>query len=81
MPSVPTPGPTPVKARLDAGAVTAPGAVVAVVGALVVGVVGGTVVVEVDPPAASAITGAICEPVGPGVPVGRIPEVATELLG
>jgi hypothetical protein len=81
-PSIPTPGPAPVKAKLLEGAVTTLAAEGGFpppprsAGAVVVGPAGGTVVV-VEPPPATAITGAM------GLPVGVelvTPEGVTESL-
>ena len=83
-PSIPTPGPVPVKARDCDEAVTGLPPlpplpeVVAVVPALVVVVTGATDVVEVDPPPATAMTGAMGLPVGVAV---VMPEVAMSSLG
>ena len=77
-PSMPTPGPDPVKARDFEAAVTTlepPPLVVGVEPGLVVGV--GGAVVLVDPPPATAMIGAR------GLPVGAViatPEGVTELL-
>ena len=83
-PSIPMPGPAPVKAsELDA-AVTGlappllPEVVGEVVPALVVVVTGATEVVEVDPPPATAMTGAMGLPVGVAV---VMPEAAMSSLG
>jgi len=81
-PSIPMPGPVPVKAReLDAavtGLAPLPPEVVGVVPALVVVVTGATEVVEVDPPPATAMTGAMGLPVGVAV---VMPEAAMSSLG
>ncbi len=81
--SIPMPGPVPVKARELDAAVTGlaplpPEVVGVVVPALVVVVTGATEVVEVDPPPATAMTGAMGLPVGVAV---VMPEAAMSSLG